>query len=111
MNNFIVTSDGSTATFTVSATSGNVAMAGNLNMAGNLVISPATATITHSGATSLTISSPSVIFSGGTFVLAGSSSTPTSSVSCAAGTIMYDTSYIYVCSTLNTWYKAALAAI
>ncbi|RHY16335.1 hypothetical protein DYB37_010469 [Aphanomyces astaci] len=103
-NNFKITSDGTTSTFLVTAATGAV------SMAGDLALTAAAASITHSGATSLTVSTPSLIVTGGTFVMAGSAGTA-SAGTCVQGTIMYDTSFIYICSTANAWYKATLAPI
>ncbi|EQC25689.1 hypothetical protein SDRG_16428 [Saprolegnia diclina VS20] len=104
-NDFLVTSNGANQVFVVTAASGAVSIAGDITLSSNV------AQIMHSGSTSLTITSPSVIFTGGSVVLDGSASTPVSSTPCAKGTIQFDASYVYICSSTDTWRKAALAPI
>ncbi|DAZ94475.1 TPA: hypothetical protein N0F65_003511 [Lagenidium giganteum] len=103
-HDFRVSSDGSTDMFRVTSSTGAV------TLAGSMVFSANAATLTHSGSTSLTMSSPMLILTGGSVIFDGSASTVTVASACTKGTFNYDSTYIYLCTATNTWMRVALTA-
>jgi hypothetical protein len=78
-----------------------------------LKLSAAAAMITHTGGTTLTVSSVKLVLTGGALVLDGSaqSTGPTVNTSCTKGSVQFDDQYLYLCmGSTPVWKRVELAA-
>lgn len=104
-----VVSNGTADVFFVDASTGDVDVKQQLKFSAN------TAAINHSGTTSLSVSSPQVVFKTGDVVLDGSwqSTGPNVNAACVLGMVRHDSSYLYLCMgdrTTAVWKRVQLVA-